>query len=54
MIYDLCDSHMCYILQYGNTALHNAANNGHLEIVTLLISNGCDMNAKTTDMVSYI
>ncbi len=42
---------MCYILQYGHTALHKAAMNGHLEIATLLISNGCDINI--TNKVSH-
>ncbi len=42
---------MCYILQGGDTALHIAAEYGHLEIATLLINNGCDMNK--TDKVSH-
>ncbi len=35
---------MCHILQSGWTALHRAANNGHLAIATVLINSGCDMN----------
>ena len=42
---------MCHILQTGITALHWAAVKGHLEIATVLISNGCDMNI--TDKVSH-
>ena len=42
---------LCYILQYGCTALYKAAYFGYLEIAALLISNGCDMN--TTDIVSH-
>ncbi len=42
---------MCYVLQDGETALHRAANNGQLEIATLLINNGCDMNI--IDKVSH-
>ncbi len=46
---------MCHLFQYnGWTALHWAAYCGHSEIVTLLINNGCDVNIKTTDKVSYI
>ncbi len=41
----LCNSHMCVVLQYGQTALHNAASRGHIEIATLLIDSGCDLNA---------
>ena len=42
---------MCYVSQEGNTALHYAAYDGHLEIVTLLINNGCDISI--TDKVSH-
>ena len=48
----ISDSRMCYILQRGWTALHKAAEKGHLAIVTLLISNGCDINI--TNEVSHI
>ncbi len=44
--------HIRHILQRGNTALHDAAANGHLEIATLLISGGCDINA--INKVPYI
>ncbi len=40
----MSDSRLCHNLQYGDTALHKAADNGHLEIATLLINNGCDVN----------
>ncbi len=43
--------HMCYILQYGNTALHMAEVGNHLEIASLLINNGCDINI--ANKVSY-
>ncbi len=43
---------MCYILQEGRTALHKAAEKGHLEIAALLINNGC--NISITDEVSHI
>ena len=42
---------MCYILQYGWPAFHCAAWYGHLDIVTLLINNGCDINI--ADEVSH-
>ncbi len=42
---------MGYIFQDGWTALHKAAYHCRLEIATLLISNGCDLN--TTDKVSH-
>ncbi len=43
---------MCYILQDGETALHCAAVKGHLEIATLLINNGCEINI--ADNVSHV
>ncbi len=45
---------MCYILQNGMTALHWAANNGHLDIATLLINNGCDMNIADDVSHTYV
>ncbi len=47
----MSDSRMCCILQAGWTALHRAASEGHLAIVTLLINNGCDINI--IDKVSH-
>ena len=38
------------LLQDGSTALHHACNNGHVEVVKLLISNNADVAA--TDNVS--
>ena len=38
------------LLQFGRTALHWACNNGHVEVVKLLISNNADVAA--TDNVS--
>ena len=38
------------LLQYGWTALHLACNNGHVEVVKLLMSNNADISA--TDDVS--
>ena len=35
---------MCILIQYGDTALHNAADEGHVEIVDHLVSAGADMN----------
>ncbi len=31
------------ILQDGQTALYYASSRGHLEIVTVLVNNGCDL-----------
>ncbi len=47
---------MCYILQYGETALHYATSYGYLELVTLLINNGCNVNIanKVSHKVSHI
>ncbi len=52
----MCDvCFICVILQEGETALLYAAENGHLEIATLLVDNGCDIHAMCTDSaVSYI
>ena len=33
------------IMQYHNTALHLAADGGHLDMVRVLIEAGCDVNA---------
>ena len=33
------------LLQAGNTALHRACSNGHVEIVKFLISNNADISA---------
>ncbi len=45
---------MCYMLQNGETALHKAARRGHLEIATLLINNGCDMNITNEVSHTYV
>ena len=38
------------LLQYGDTALHEACRKGHVEVVKLLMSNNADISA--TDKVS--
>ncbi len=43
---------MCYIFQNGQTALHWATSEGHLEIAILLINKGCDVNV--VNNVRYI
>ena len=35
------------LLQNGHTALHWACNNGHVEVVKLLMSNNADISATT-------
>ena len=39
-------NHHVSILQRGDTALHIASENGHTEIVQLLLSNGSDVNGQ--------
>ena len=42
------------LYQWGSTALHEAAKLGHIEIVTLLLGTGADVNLKTrivSDMI---
>ncbi len=37
---------ICFVLQLnGYTALNHVAFSGYVEIATLLINNGCDLNA---------
>ncbi len=45
---------MCHIYQRGWTALHYAAFNGHLEIATLLINNGCDIDITSKVSHTYV
>lgn len=33
--------------QEGNTALHNAANSGHVNVVSLLLQHGAKLEART-------
>lgn len=40
-----------YVLQSGYTALHKAAASGHLDVLELLINEGCDIDTQD-DMVS--
>ena len=40
---------MNYSDETGYTALHAASENGHLEIVQILVKNGANVKAKTTD-----
>ena len=35
-----------HVSQYGDTALHNASENGHMEIAQLLVDMGADINMK--------
>ena len=35
---------MCDLIQHGQTALHKAADNGHVEVVDHLIKSGADFN----------
>jgi len=37
----------CILLQLGWTALHDAAFNGHAQVVEILIRSGADVNAHT-------
>jgi ankyrin repeat protein len=41
-----------YFAKNGHTALYGAVMSGRLDMVTLLIDNGCDVN--NTDNVCYI
>lgn len=43
---------LLYVIQFQTTPLHCAANNGHTDIVALLIANGADVNMK--DKVSCL
>ncbi len=52
MYYKTYHSQLYYMFQYGETALHIAACNGQLEILRLLINNGCDLHI--TDKVNYV
>ena len=47
-IYGVYVSNRCifFVLQDGQTALMDAAQNGHREVVELLIKHGADVNAK--------
>lgn len=46
-MYSLVDT----IFQAGYTALHKAAGNGHLDVLELLINEGCDIDTQD-EMVS--
>jgi len=37
---------MLWLLQSGYTALHRAASQGHVEVITALLEGGCDVNAQ--------
>ncbi len=37
---------MWIVLQDGETALHSASSNGHIELAKLLIDRGADIHAK--------
>jgi ankyrin repeat protein len=38
---------LCFtLLQSGYTALHRAASQGHIEVITALVERGCDVNTQ--------
>ena len=43
--------HICYLIQDKKTPVYVAAQNGHVEALSILISSGADFNA--ADKVSY-
>lgn len=53
-IYFICNPHryILFVAQGGYTALHKAAGNGHLDVLELLINEGCDIDTQD-DMVSF-
>ncbi len=48
-----CYNPIVYMSQFGENAFHKAVTDGNVEIVTLLINKGCDINICGTS-VSYI
>ena len=42
------------IVQRGNTALHLAADGGHLDVVSALIQAGCDVNAAAGEVSLFM
>jgi len=48
-----CTCMICYYLQDGNTPIHLAIRDGHVEVVEKLISSGADVNAVDKVSVNY-
>ena len=42
------------IIQTGETALHRASNNGHVEVVNILLRNGANISATATNVSTII
>ncbi len=46
IIHSLHTKECCYVRQDGRSALHIAAENGHIEAITFLLDHGCNINAR--------
>ena len=56
-VYRHVDTHICYhigILQDGETALHCASSNGHLDIAQLLVQAGANIDLKNKVIILII
>jgi len=47
------DNIICYFLQDGDTPIHLASSNGHVQVVEKLISSGADVNVVNEVSVNY-